>query len=134
MSKFNKLCKELLTEAIWTHHSGPNPIDLTRDYGAQEARHAVDGKSVLTKKLYGIGAAPAKSGRSSSSGVYSVTPVIIDLPEGTIIHGLPGGIFADHPDIRKNKDLDINEKYGVGIGGDKDVIKRIVQVMKILER
>jgi hypothetical protein len=64
---------------------------------------------------------------------YNVT-----LPKGTIIYNLPGGVFAEHPSLKKYEDglkrYHNNDKYGgIMITSTKDIIFSIEKNSRILE-
>lgn len=50
----------------------------------------------------------------------------VTLPKGTIIHNLPGGVFAKHPSLEKyERPMGRDEKYGVMVYRDKDTLSNI---------
>lgn len=57
----------------------------------------------------------------------------VTLPKGTIIHNLPGGLFAKHEDLAGYKSYNNNDKFGVLIKKDHQVLQDIEKNSKVLE-
>lgn len=57
----------------------------------------------------------------------------VTLPKGTIIHNLPGGLFAKHEDLVGYKSYNNNDKFGVLIKKDYQVLQDIEKNSKVLE-
>lgn len=57
----------------------------------------------------------------------------VTLPKGTIIHNLPGGLFAKHEDLAGYKSYNNNDKFGVLIKKDYQVLQDIEKNSKVLE-
>jgi uncharacterized protein (DUF302 family) len=60
------------------------------------------------------------------------------LPKGTIIHNLPGGVFANHKDLKDKyctgyKSERWDDKFGVGIRSMPDTLEAIEDNSKVLE-
>jgi hypothetical protein len=55
------------------------------------------------------------------------------LPKGTILYNLPGGLFAKHPDLADYKGHINNDKFGVLIKKDHQVLQDIEKNSKVLE-
>jgi hypothetical protein len=55
------------------------------------------------------------------------------LPKGTILHNLPGGLFAKHPDLADYKGHINNDEFGVLIRKDHQVLQDIEKNSKVLE-
>jgi hypothetical protein len=64
--------------------------------------------------------------------------VNITLPKGTIIKRLPGGTFANHPDIhskfRNKRDVMFSEKFGLQIQETEDNLSKIIEASKKYEQ
>ena len=61
---------------------------------------------------------------------------IVTLPKGTIIHNLPGGVFAKHKDLEdtfKFRNVRKDAKYGMSIRQMPDILGQIEANSKILE-
>lgn len=63
---------------------------------------------------------------------------ITDLPKGTILYNLAGGLLADHESLRKfetrsNQYFDKDNYSGIMIRKDKEVLQNIIDNSKVLE-
>ena len=63
---------------------------------------------------------------------------ITDLPKGTIIYNLAGGVLADHESLRKfespsSQYFDKSNYSGIMIRKDKEVLNNIIKNSKVLE-
>ena len=63
---------------------------------------------------------------------------ITDLPKGTILYNLAGGLLADHESLRKfetnfNQYFDKDDYSGIMIRKDKEVLNNIIKNSKVLE-
>ena len=63
---------------------------------------------------------------------------ITDLPKGTILYNLAGGLLADHESLRKfetnfNQYFDKDDYSGIMIRKDKEVLNDIIKNSKVLE-
>ena len=63
---------------------------------------------------------------------------ITDLPKGTILYNLAGGVLADHESLRKfesrsNQYFDKDNYSGIMIRQDKEVLQNIIDNSKVLE-
>ena len=63
---------------------------------------------------------------------------ITDLPKGTILYNLAGGLLADHESLRKfetrsNQYYDKENYSGIMIRKDKEVLQNIIDNSKVLE-
>ena len=63
---------------------------------------------------------------------------VTDLPKGTILYNLAGGLLADHESLRKfesssNQYFDKSNYSGIRIRKDKEVLNNIIKNSKVLE-
>lgn len=67
-------------------------------------------------------------------GTNFSSKIKVILPKGTIIHNLPGGVYAKHPSLEKYERGSNAEKYGVMIYSEKDTLSNIEKSSSLDER
>jgi uncharacterized protein (DUF302 family) len=110
-------------------------VKLFEEFVSEVSKHMISGTSgrtitTLDNRKYEL----KKDIKDAKIGDY----INVVLPKGTIIHNLPGGVFANHKDLKDKyctgyKSERWDDKFGVGIRSMPDTLEAIEDNSKVLE-